>query len=304
MVASDRAALKALGHLEVWLVTGSQEMYGQATLRQVEQHARQVAAGLDEQAEVPVRVVHREVATSPGSIRSVVLEANAADSCVGVIAWMHTFSPGKMWIAGLSALQKPLLHLHTQFNRDLPWAEIDMDFMNLNQSAHGDREFGFVESRMRLRRKTVVGHWRDPQVAARIGAWARAAAGWREAQRASRRPLRRQHARGRGHRRRQGRGADPAGRVGQRLRRRGARRGGRGRRGGGRRAPRGGVRGGRTTSRPRCAGKASAASRCATPPGSRPGCAGSSTRVGFGRSPTPSRTSTTSLSCRASRRNG
>ncbi len=182
MVASDRAALKALGHLEVWLVTGSQEMYGQATLRQVEQHARQVAAGLDEQAEVPVRVVHREVATSPGSIRSVVLEANAADSCVGVIAWMHTFSPGKMWIAGLSALQKPLLHLHTQFNRDLPWAEIDMDFMNLNQSAHGDREFGFVETRMRLRRKTVAGHWRDPQVAARIGAWARAAAGWREAQ--------------------------------------------------------------------------------------------------------------------------
>ena len=173
---------KALGHLEVWLVTGSQEMYGPATLRQVETHAREVAAGLDAQPAVPVRVVHREVATSPDSIRRVALEANAADTCIGVIAWMHTFSPAKMWIAGLAALQKPLLHLHTQFNRDLPWAEIDMDFMNLNQSAHGDREFGFLETRMRLRRKTVVGHWRDPEVASRVGVWARAAAGWHEAQ--------------------------------------------------------------------------------------------------------------------------
>ena len=175
-------APEALGHLEVWLVTGSQEMYGPATLRQVEAHAREVAAGLDAQPDVPVRVVYRDVATSPGSIRRVALDANAADTCIGVIAWMHTFSPAKMWIAGLSALQKPLLHLHTQFNRDLPWAEIDMDFMNLNQSAHGDREFGFVETRMRLRRKTVVGHWRDPEVAARVGVWARAAAGWHEAQ--------------------------------------------------------------------------------------------------------------------------
>jgi len=174
-------ASDALGHLEVWLVTGSQEMYGPETLRQVEAHAREVAAGLDEQPGVPVRVVLREVATSPGSIRRVALEANAADACIGVIAWMHTFSPAKMWIAGLSALQKPLLHLHTQFSRDLPWAEIDMDFMNLNQSAHGDREFGFLETRMRLRRKTVVGHWRDPAVAARVGIWSRAAAGWHEA---------------------------------------------------------------------------------------------------------------------------
>jgi L-arabinose isomerase len=174
--------MKALGHLEVWLVTGSQEMYGQQALRQVEEHARQVAAGLDAQAALPVRVVHREVATGPDSIRRVALEANAAESCLGVIAWMHTFSPAKMWIAGLIALQKPLLHLHTQFNRDLPWAEIDMDFMNLNQSAHGDREFGFVETRLRLRRKTVVGHWRDPRVATRVGTWARAAAGWHEAQ--------------------------------------------------------------------------------------------------------------------------
>jgi L-arabinose isomerase len=174
--------VKALEELEVWLVTGSQEMYGPATLRQVAEHAREVAAGLDGQPAIPVCVVQKDVATTPGSIKRVALEANAADSCVGVIAWMHTFSPAKMWIAGLSALQKPLLHLHTQFNRDLPWAEIDMDFMNLNQSAHGDREFGFVETRMGLRRKTVVGHWRDPEVAARIGTWARAAAGWREAE--------------------------------------------------------------------------------------------------------------------------
>jgi L-arabinose isomerase len=169
--------------LEVWLVTGSQEMYGQATLRQVEAHAREVAAGLDAQQDIPVRVVHKEVATSADSIRRVVLEANATDACIGVIAWMHTFSPAKMWIAGLNALRKPLLHLHTQFNRELPWSEIDMDFMNLNQSAHGDREFGFMETRMGLRRKTVVGHWGDPAVARRIGAWTRAACGWHELQR-------------------------------------------------------------------------------------------------------------------------
>jgi L-arabinose isomerase len=174
--------MKAIAHREVWLVTGSQELYGQETLRQVEQHARQVAAGLDEQADVPVRVVHREVATSPGSIRALCLAANADAACIGLIAWMHTFSPAKMWIAGLAALQKPLLHLHTQFDRDLPWAQIDMDFMNLHQSAHGDREFGFIQTRMRVRRKTVVGHWQDPAVVARIGSWARAAAGWNEAQ--------------------------------------------------------------------------------------------------------------------------
>ena len=174
--------MKAFAHLEAWLITGSQEMYGEKTLQQVEQHAREVAAGLDAEAGVPVRVVYRDVATSPEVIRRVAHEANAADSCLGVIAWMHTFSPAKSWIAGLGALQKPLLHLHTQFNRDLPWAAIDMDFMNLNQSAHGDREFGFLETRMGLRRKTVVGHWRDPRVVARVGVWTRAAAGWHEAQ--------------------------------------------------------------------------------------------------------------------------
>jgi L-arabinose isomerase len=173
--------MKALEHLEVWLVVGSQELYGADVLRQVEEHARELAASLDAEEAVPVRVVQKGVATSADGILAAIREANAATTCVGVVAWMHTFSPAKMWIAGLTALRKPLLHLHTQFNRGLPWAEIDMDFMNLNQSAHGDREFGFVETRMGLRRKTVVGHWRDPQVAARVGVWARAAAGWHEA---------------------------------------------------------------------------------------------------------------------------
>src|SRR5206468_12380672 len=162
---------KALGQHEVWFLTGSQELYGDAALRQVDEHALEIAGSLDAQAAIPVRVVHRPVVKSAESIRQACLEANAVESCVGVIAWMHTFSPAKMWIAGLRALQQPLLHLHTQYNRDLPWAEIHMDFMNLNQSAHGDREFGFVLTRMRVARKTVVGHWRDPAVIARIGAW-------------------------------------------------------------------------------------------------------------------------------------
>ena len=174
--------MKPLGDLEVWFATGSQHLYGEDALRQVDAHAREIAASLDEAAEIPVRVVHRPVVESPRAIRQLSLDANAAAACVGVIAWMHTFSPAKMWIGGLNALQKPLLHLHTQFNRDLPWAEIDMDFMNLNQSAHGDREFGHVLTRMRIARKTVAGHWRDPAVAQRIGIWTRAAAGWQAAQ--------------------------------------------------------------------------------------------------------------------------
>ena len=174
--------MKPLGQFEVWFVTGSQELYGESALRQVDDHAREVAASLDAAAAVPVRVVHQPPVTSSESIYRVCLDATAAANCVGVIAWMHTFSPAKMWIGGLTALRKPLLHLHTQFNRDLPWADIDMDFMNLNQSAHGDREFGFIEARMALRRKTVAGHWRDPSVVDRIGTWARAACGWHEAQ--------------------------------------------------------------------------------------------------------------------------
>jgi L-arabinose isomerase len=135
---------KALGQLEVWFLTGSQELYGDYVLQQVDEHAREIVASLDAETAIPVRVVHKPVVKNAESIRQVCLEANAAESCVGVVAWMHTFSPAKMWIAGLRSLQQPLLHLHTQFNRDLPWAEIDMDFMNLNQSAHGDREFCFL----------------------------------------------------------------------------------------------------------------------------------------------------------------
>jgi L-arabinose isomerase len=173
---------KPLGEHEVWFVTGAQEMYGESILREVEAHAREVAGALDAAPAIPVSVRHKGTAITPESIRRLCLEANAADACAGVVIWAHTFSPGKMWIAGLSALRKPLLHLHTQFNRDLPWGEIDMDFMNLNQSAHGDRELGFVETRLRLPRKTVVGHWSEPAVLERIGIWSRAACGWREAQ--------------------------------------------------------------------------------------------------------------------------
>jgi L-arabinose isomerase len=170
-----------LGEYEVWFLTGSQDLYGEETLRQVAADSQLIARALDESSAVPVRVVCKPTVKSPESIAAACLEANAADKCVGVIAWMHTFSPARMWIAGLQVLNKPLLHLHTQFNRDLPWGEIDMDFMNLNQSAHGDREFGFIETRMGIARKTVAGHWQDPYVADRIAAWSRAACAWREA---------------------------------------------------------------------------------------------------------------------------
>ena len=174
--------MNALDRLEAWFVTGSQEMYGTETLARVDEHAREIAAALGGDEAIPVRIVQKPVMTSAESIRRLCLEANAAPDCVGLIAWMHTFSPAKMWIGGLTALDKPLLHLHTQYNRDLPWAEIDMDFMNLNQSAHGDREFGHLATRMQLRRKTVAGHWRDPSVVRRIATWSRAACGWHEAQ--------------------------------------------------------------------------------------------------------------------------
>ena len=174
--------MKALEPFEIWLVAGSQELYGTDVLTRVEEHAHEIVSSLDREEAVPVHVRLKGVATSPDAILAIMREANATTTCVGVVAWMHTFSPAKMWIAGLTALRKPLLHLHTQFNRDLPWAEIDMDFMNLNQSAHGDREFGFIETRLRLRRKTVVGHWRDPAVVNRLATWTRAASGWHEAQ--------------------------------------------------------------------------------------------------------------------------
>jgi L-arabinose isomerase len=162
---------------EIWFLTGSQSLYGDETLEQVAAQSREVAQTLGAAAEISVPIVWKPVLTTAEAIHQACLEATTAASCVGVITWMHTFSPAKMWIGGLAALRKPLLHLHTQANRSLPWAEVDMDFMNLNQAAHGDREFGFIETRMRVRRKTVVGHASDEHVRRRVGAWARAAIG-------------------------------------------------------------------------------------------------------------------------------
>ena len=169
--------------LEVWFVTGSQHLYGPETLQQVAEHSREIARGLSEAPEIPVAVVFKPVMTTPESLYQLALEANQSQNCIGLITWMHTFSPAKMWIAALKNLRKPFVHLHTQFNPDLPWAAIDMDFMNLNQSAHGDREFGFIAGRMRLNRKVVVGFWQDPEVIGDLATWIRAAYGWHDAQR-------------------------------------------------------------------------------------------------------------------------
>jgi L-arabinose isomerase len=166
--------------LEVWFVTGSQHLYGAEALAQVAVHSQEVAASLDGEAQIPFRIVFKPVMTTPDEIRGLCREANASTGCIGLILWMHTFSPAKMWIAGLTSLTKPFLHLHTQYNRELPWATIDMDFMNLNQAAHGDREFGFLTARLRLPRKVVVGFWKDPDTVAEIATWTRAAAGWHE----------------------------------------------------------------------------------------------------------------------------
>jgi len=163
---------------EVWFVTGSQHLYGPEVLKTVAEHSREIASFFGASKYVPTQVVFKPVLTTPESIRELCLEANSAGNCIGLITWMHTFSPAKMWIAGLSLLKKPFLHLHTQYNREIPWSEIDMNFMNLNQSAHGDREFGFIGSRMRLNRKVVVGHWQDEDVQASIGVWIRAACAW------------------------------------------------------------------------------------------------------------------------------
>lgn len=163
---------------QIWFVCGSQHLYGPSTLAQVEQDARRLASGLFDRKSLPLPVVFRAVVTTPDEVAQVCSAANADPSCGGLILWMHTFSPSKMWIRGLNLLSKPFLHLHTQFDRALPWDAIDMDFMNLNQSAHGDREAGFIHSRMRLDRKVVVGHWSDDDVIARIGAWQRAVRAW------------------------------------------------------------------------------------------------------------------------------
>ena len=167
---------------EIWFVTGSQHLYGPGPLRQVAANSLAIARGLGAAPAIPLPLVSKPVLTSAEAIRDVCLEANNAPRCAGLVLWMHTFSPARMWIGGLSALRKPFAHLHTQFNRDLPWGEIDMDFMNLNQAAHGDREAGFLHARMRLPRKIVVGHWQDPEVQERLGSWMRVARAWQDLQ--------------------------------------------------------------------------------------------------------------------------
>jgi L-arabinose isomerase len=169
---------KAYADREVWFFTGSQDLYGEETLRQVAEQSQAVARALDESADVPARVVWKPVLKDAAAIRRAMLEANAADHVLGVVTWMHTFSPAKMWIAGLDALRKPLLHLHTQANVELPWDSIDFDFMNLNQAAHGDREYAYLAARLGVARTTVVGHVSNPAVTRRIGTWVRGAAGW------------------------------------------------------------------------------------------------------------------------------
>ena len=166
----------------IWFVTGSQHLYGDEALEQVAAHTREMVQSLSRSPHIPVTLVFKPVVTTPEAISDLCRDANNTADCVGLIMWMHTFSPAKMWLAGLTALKKPFLHLHTQFNRDIPWATIDMDFMNLNQSAHGDREFGYIGSRLRLNRKVVVGHWQDADVQERIGGWSRAACAWHDAQ--------------------------------------------------------------------------------------------------------------------------
>jgi L-arabinose isomerase len=172
--------MDSLKQYEVWFITGSQHLYGEEVLKQVDEHSSTIAAALHASPEMPVSVVFKPVVKTPEEIYAVCQQANVAENCIGVILWMHTFSPAKMWIRGLTVLHQPILHFHTQFNSDIPWAEIDMNFMNLNQSAHGDREFGFMLSRMRRNRKVVTGHWQQEESIKEIGNWARAAAAWKD----------------------------------------------------------------------------------------------------------------------------
>ncbi len=168
--------------LELWYLTGSQNLYGPATLKQVDVDSKKIVDELNKTKAIAATIVFKPVLKSPEEITAIIREANNATNCVGVILWMHTFSPSKMWINGLRQLRKPMLHLHTQFNRDLPWDKIDMDFMNLNQAAHGDREAGFIHTRLRMNRKVVVGHWSDKDVQKQIDVWTRAALGWNDLQ--------------------------------------------------------------------------------------------------------------------------
>ncbi|MBN2105012.1 L-arabinose isomerase [bacterium] len=167
---------------DVWFVTGSQHLYGEETLKQVAEHSKTIAKALSDSKQIPANIVYKPVVTGPEEITKLCIEANTTEQCVGLITWMHTFSPAKMWIAGLNALHKPFVHLHTQYNRDIPWSEIDMDFMNLNQSAHGGREFGFIGTRMGKNRKVIVGFWQDEDVLNSLETWMRSACAWHDLQ--------------------------------------------------------------------------------------------------------------------------
>jgi len=167
-----------IAEFELWFVTGSQHLYGPETLKQVAADSAEIAKALDSSSAIPVKVVFKPVLVSPDSVTELMMAANNTPACIGLITWCHTFSPSKMWINGLKILNKPAVHLHTQYNRDIPWASIDMDFMNLNQAAHGDREHGFIWSRLRLNRKVVVGYWQEKTVQEKLGSFARAAAAW------------------------------------------------------------------------------------------------------------------------------
>ena len=171
--------MSELKNLEFWFVVGSQTLYGEEVLEIVAKRAREMAETLTNSPFIPCKVVYKVTGKSPDEILQVMKEANFSDNCAGIITWMHTFSPSKMWINGLALLQKPYLHLHTQYNRNIPNTEIDMDFMNLNQAAHGDREHGFIGARMRIPRKIVVGYWRDEKVQKEIGSWMRSAVGYK-----------------------------------------------------------------------------------------------------------------------------
>ncbi|MFA5553431.1 MAG: L-arabinose isomerase [Phycisphaerae bacterium] len=172
--------LTDLKKLEVWFITASQHLYGSEVLKKVNENSSKIVKAFNSSPEIPCKIIFKPVVTTPEEIYNICTQANITKNCIGIITWMHTFSPAKMWIAGLKELSKPFAHLHTQFNRDIPWNSIDMDFMNLNQSAHGDREFGFICSRMRKNRKVIVGHWQDKDVLNQLGIWMRAASAWHD----------------------------------------------------------------------------------------------------------------------------
>ena len=174
--------IKEFDNYEVWFVTGAQLLYGGDAVVAVDGHSKEMVAGLNKSGRLPIKVVYKGTANSSKEVAEVFAAANNDKKCVGVITWMHTFSPAKMWIHGLQILNKPLLHLHTQYNAEIPWNDIDMDFMNLNQSAHGDREFGHIVSRMRIRRKLVVGYWKDAATQDHIAVWERVCAAWADSQ--------------------------------------------------------------------------------------------------------------------------